>query len=355
MAKLTGSNATTEPRWPSPDTLRVRRCVARDRRSLEAIGVPEIVSAALCPSLLTRLAWGVTGLRAESFLAEMPAGGPPAGCVQFVRARRDTGTWMFGHWRVAAGLRRQGIGRRLIEEGMHRLSRLRRLYSYVDWGNEISILAHERLGFERASEHQGAASLGALATMGPVTPAPRLQTAGPHDGTEMRRLYRAAMGSLWSRLFPGAGDSFSPFAGAAPLGPTASFLRAVRQGPARIVRVPGEMRGADAGFLVLRWRGSIELYTDPGACDARLLARVAAQLLALGTPRDTEILLRGLPQSLLVTPGPITARVLMGRVSGAPPPCPPAGSSARRRSSAEAVPEPPRNATASSGTNPARR
>jgi len=334
MARLTGSGPAPDPRRMAPGALRVRRCSARDRLGLEAIGNPAPVAAALCPSLPTRIAWALTGLRAVTFVAENLSEGILAGCVQFVRARCDTGTWMFGHWRVAPAFRRQGVGRRLIEEGARRIPRLRRLYSHVDWGNEISILAHERLGFERAQELQGAAVLGALATIGPVTPAPRLRPASGRDGVEIRRIHAVAMGPLWSRLFPGAGESFSVPAGAAALGPPRMFLRAVREGPARVLFVPGAPQGSAAGFVVLRRRGSIVLYVDPGACNGRLLAGVAAHLLSMGASRDSAVLLRGLPPSILAAPGPIAAMVLMGRAditfSDAPPLFPRAGSSAPR-------------------------
>ena len=52
-------------------------------------------------------------------------------------------------------------------------------------------------------------------------------------------------------------------------------------------------------------------FAEPGICDAGLLARVALQILAQGTPREQEIELRGLPRSLGERPGPIALQALM--------------------------------------------
>src|SRR5712691_5836754 len=96
----------------------IRPCRPADREALRALGQPPEVAAALCPSILTRIAWGLGGLEARAFVAEETRDGGAVGSIQFVRARRSSGTWMFGHWRVAPGRRRQGVGRLLLEEGV---------------------------------------------------------------------------------------------------------------------------------------------------------------------------------------------------------------------------------------------
>ena len=296
---------------PPPGPLRIRFSRPRDRAALGALGHSPAIAAVLSPAFSTRAAWAIGGVEARGIVAEETPGCAILGSVQFVRARRDTGTWMFGHWRVAPPRRREGIGRRLIAEGLRLLPRIRRLYSYVDWGNEISILAHRRLGFEASGPIAGRASLRALSTIGPATPPGRLRETSGEDRALLLELYRRAMGPLWFSLFPGD-DRFSEALGAGPEGPPLALLGAVRAGRARTFSVQVDDRPPAALVVV---RGAIEeatLYADPARCDGSLLAKVALRLLALGAPRDLEMELRGLGRALLEAPGPIAARVLMG-------------------------------------------
>ncbi len=291
--------------------VRVRFSRASDRPALLALGHPPPVAAALSPSAATRLAWALTGLKARALLAEVVPTGSVLGSVQFVRSRGDSGTWMFGHWRVAPQRRRRGIGRLLIDEGLRLLPAIRRLYSYVDWGNEVSVEAHLRLGFEAAAEIQGSAPLGALSAIGPAAPAVRLVPADRSAARELAELYRKAMGPLWFRLFPGDDRNFSPALGTGTEGPALLLLRALREGPARILLVADA--GPPSGVVV--WRRAAPgptLFADPARCDAALLARLAARLMAQGAARGLDLTLRGLPTSLLASPGPIAARILMG-------------------------------------------
>ena len=296
---------------PSPERLQIRFSRPRDRAALAALGHRPAIAAVLSPALPTRAAWAMGGIEARGIVAEEAPAGAVLGSVQFVRARRDTGTWMFGHWRVAPPRRREGIGRRLICEGLRLLPRIRRLYSYVDWGNEISILAHRRLGFESGGPIAGHASLRALSTIGPAAPPGRLRETSDEDRAVLLEIYRRAMGPLWFSLFPG-GDSFSETLGVGSEGPSLALLGAARGGRARILAVHLE-DGPPAAFVVVR--GDIEaatLYGNPGRCDGALLAKVALRLLALGASRDLEMEMRGLNRALLEGPGPIAARILMG-------------------------------------------
>src|SRR5439155_203040 len=124
------------------------------------------------------------------------------GGVQFVRSSIDHATWMFGHWRVAPARRREGIGRRLLSEGSRFLPGIGRLYSYIDWGNEVSVLAHERLGFEACPLARGSALLGALSTVGPSAPALGFEPRRRSDWPALFDLYRKAAGPIWFGLFP---------------------------------------------------------------------------------------------------------------------------------------------------------
>lgn len=275
----------------SSGAIRVRFCRRNDRAGLLKLGHPPGAEVILAPSIAGRLRWFLNGTLACGLVAEDMAAGTLVGSAHFVRSRRDQATWMFGLWRVAAARRREGIGGLLLREGARLVPGLRRLYSYVDWGNEASILAHRRLGFEAAPEVQGRAELGALSTIGPAAPAVRLEPAGGGDMAALFDLYARALGPLWLRLFPrherGTGGS----------GRWGAWW--VRDGE------------RTAGFVRLRGR-SVALYTDPAACDAGLLARAAAQIVTLGFTRQREIDLRGLPWDLASRPGPITARLLMG-------------------------------------------
>src|SRR5437762_2638271 len=151
---------------PPPDPIVLRLCGAGDRASVERLGHPPAVAAILCPSLPRRMAWRVSGTRAVSVAAVERRTGAVLGCVQFLRSRRSPHTWLFGHWRVAPAVRKRGIGRRLLLEGVRGLTGARRLYSYVEWDNEGSKEAHARLGFESGSTLRGSAPLGALSTIG---------------------------------------------------------------------------------------------------------------------------------------------------------------------------------------------
>lgn len=311
MERLTPVENSVLP--PRLRDLLIRPARASDRRALETLGQPPAAVAALCPARVTRLAWFLSGLQARSLIAFEVGTELPLGSVQFVRARRDTGTWMFGLWRVAAAHRRLGIGRRLVEEGARRMPALRRLYSFVEWGNDASIAAHRRLGFEMSEELQGTVTLGALSTIGPTAPAARLRPAGSPERHRLAEIYERALGPLWRRLFPGRPRSFSLEGGLGTEGPILALLRALRDGPVRLFTVQADAAGSDHGFVALaRIGGTITLYTDPERCDAGLLAKVAVQLLALGASRERDIELRGLPRHLLAAPGPIRGRILMG-------------------------------------------
>jgi hypothetical protein len=288
--------------------IRVRLCRPADRAAVAALGHAPAVVAALCPTAPMRLAWSLGGTAARGFLAENRASGAVVGSIQFVRSRREPETWMFGHWRVIAARRREGIGRLLLREGAGLLGEVRRLYSYVDWGNEVSRLAHEHLGFEASPQIRGSAPLGGLSTIGPATPGLRLEFVPRRERAGLFDLYRRAAGDLWSRLFPHLGpDSFlaSGFSdGNALPAPTTRLLGITRVWTVRPM-------GAAAGFIL--WRGSsITVYVDPVLCGAALLAQVAMKLMAIGARREQEIALVGLRDDHLSRPGPIAPQVLMG-------------------------------------------
>ncbi len=278
----------------------VRACRPDDRAGLIRLGHPPRVADILCPSPGRALLWHLKGTRCATLVAEETATGTILGAVQFVRCPRPPGTWMFGHWRVTAGRRRQGIGRRLLREGAGRLPDVLRLYSYVDWGNDASIAAHKRCGFEAGLTLFGSAPLGLLSTIGPATPALRLEPAGRREWPVLFGLYARAMGSLWLRLRPGLRPR--TFLGGAIAGLRVALVAVVR----------GAAAGArPLGFVL--WEGAtVTLYADPVACDAALLARVALQVAALGGRRDSTLDVRGLPTGLADRPGPLAAQILMG-------------------------------------------
>ncbi|PYT10713.1 MAG: hypothetical protein DMF51_17675 [Acidobacteria bacterium] len=290
-------------RWVAPAVvsgIAVRACRPVDRAGLIRLGHPPMVADILCPSPARALLWRLKGTRCATLVAEEMDTGMILGAVQFVRCPRPAGTWMFGHWRVAAGRRRQGIGRRLLREGARLLPDAQRLYSFVDWGNDASIAAHERCGFEAGRSLFGSAPLGLLSTIGPATPALRLEPAGRREWPVLCGLYARAMGSLWLRLRPGLRPR-------AFLGGALSGLRG-----ALVAVVRGASRGARSSGFVL-WEGAtVTFFADPEACDAALLARVALQVAALGGRRDSTLELRGLPAGLAERPGPFGVRVLMG-------------------------------------------
>src|SRR3989454_8775721 len=248
----------------------IRLCRPADRASIERLGHPPHVADILCPRPARRLAWRLLGTRAVPVLAEEEGTGTVIGSVQFVRSRRSPDTWMFGHWRVTAARRRQGIGRHMLVEGTRLLPQVARLYSYVDWDNEASIAAHERLGFESGRTLWGRAPLGVLTTVGPATPALRLEPVGARDWPVLFAIYTRALGSLWLRLFPGLGPGNF-------LGGTLGGLRA---GVVAVVGgLPGGARSTTdpragttspdrsvAGFVL--WEGeAVTLFADPAACD----------------------------------------------------------------------------------------
>lgn len=282
---------------PGPLRVQIRACGIRDRAGLLRLGHPPAVGGILCPPLSRRIAWRLRGTCSVAAVAVEDGTGAVLGSVQFLLSRRDRGTWMFGHWRVAAGRRREGVGRRLLREGVRLLPAGARLYSYVDWGNEASIAAHERCGFEASRTLHGSAPLGVLSTLGAANPALRLEPAGWGDRPVLFGLHARAMGSLWLRLFPGLRVwNF-------PSGRIAGFRLAL------MAMAPRSSQ--PAGFVL--WEGdSLTFFADPEACDATLLARVALQLVALGARRETTLELRGLPRSLVARPGPIVAQILMG-------------------------------------------
>jgi hypothetical protein len=274
------------------------------------LGHPPGVVDILCPPLARRIGWGLRGTLSRTALALEGRPGGVLGSVQFLRSRRDRGTWMFGHWRIAAGRRREGIGRRLLREGAGLLPAGARLYSYVDWGNEASLAAHERCGFEAGRTLHGSAPLSVLTTIGAATPALRLEPAGWRDRSLLFGLYARSMGSLWFRLFPGLrARRFLPL--------RVAGFRVVLLAKARDAERyggPAEAGGGPLGpsGLVVWERESLTFFADPAACDAALLARVALQLTALGARREAILDLRGLPRTFLARPGPIALQVLMG-------------------------------------------
>jgi RimJ/RimL family protein N-acetyltransferase len=279
----------------------LRVCGPADRAAIERLGHPPAVAAILCPSLPLRMLWRLSGTHALSVAAVEERTGMVLGCVQFLRSRRSPHTWMFGHWRVVPAMRRRGVGRRLIQEGSRRLPGASRLYSYVERDNDGSKEAHARLGFEAGRTLRGNASLGALSTIGPTTPALRLDPVRRRDWDVLFAIYVRAMGTLWLRLHPGIGPR--NFLEGAPGG-----LRAISVAIARGSR---ETKGPAAGLVVWAGAGPV-FFADPTVCDHGLLARVALQIMAKGSRRDDEIRLRGLPRSMGDRPGPIRFQELMG-------------------------------------------
>jgi hypothetical protein len=288
--------------------MRVRDCQRSDRWRIARLGHTPDVIATLCPTPLTRLAWRISRTRVRVFVAEEPASEELLGSVQFVRSRIDDGTWMFGHWKVPAGRRGEGIGGVLLREALRLLPQARRIYSLVDLNNTASIRAHVRYGFEAGTAVLGGAPLGALSTIGPPAPAVHLERLAADGWGAILDLYRSSMGPVWMRLFPRLDATMIPRAAVEP--PDLSNVQP------RTASIPGGvMVVSDAGdrpaFLVRRGARTV-LFTDPGRCDAGLLARVASQVMALGAGRDDRLALRGLPRNLAQRPGPIRSWVLMG-------------------------------------------
>jgi len=291
-------------------SVRVRLCHPGDRGALLRLGHPPGALELFLPPLARRLGWRLSGAAARGLVAEEVVTGEVVGSVHFVRCRRVTGTWLFQHWRVAASRRGMGIGGLLLREGVRLVRGIRRLYSYVDWGNEASLRAHQRLGFAASPAIQGRAAVGALSTIGPPAPSVRLELVRGEDRAALFPLYARAMGSLWLQLLPCRDrrrflvecDGAPLFAAARP------HLPGIRGERAWSVHLEGPPVA-----MVLRRGPSVTLFTDPASCDAALLARVAMRIAALGVRRDHEIELRGLSRELAARRGPIAARILMGR------------------------------------------
>jgi hypothetical protein len=288
--------------------MRIRQSHRDDRRSLEILGHPPEAIETLCPTYLTRLAWAIRRIRVRSFVLENPASGTLVGSVQFVRSRIDRRTWMFGHWRVSPGQRGRGAGGAVLRGALARIAGAAHLYSLIEAHNELSIRAHERLGFERSTNHCGGGPLGFLSTIGPPAPSVRLLPATGADLQELFELYRRSMGSLWGRLFPGlAAPRFlhaadEPPDPAHPGHPAATI-------PQRVMLV--DDADEHPAFVVRSGRRT-SLFCNPERCDAALLARVASRLLALGAGRDEWLALRGLPEPLGPRSGPIKSWLVMG-------------------------------------------
>jgi hypothetical protein len=297
---------------PAGEEALIRVCRPRDRALIERLGHPTAIADMFCPPRLRRILWRLVGTRAVSLLAQETGTGSVLGSVQFVRSRRSPDTWMFGHWRTLAGRRRQGWGRRILAEGLRLLPQIRRLYSLVDAANEASIAAHRRLGFEAGRALWGSAPLGLLSTVGPATPALRLEPVAGRDWPLVFAIYARSMGSLWLRLFPGLGQQ--SFLGEQRGGLRAGVIAVARglSGSVALSVRAGRTSadGPAAGFVL--WEGAaVTLFADPERCDQAFLARVALQLLAQGARRDREVELRGLPRDLEERPGPIRLRTLM--------------------------------------------
>jgi len=312
------------------DDIRVRICRPGDRAALLALGHPPGVTQAFCPSLLRRFEWWLAGNRIVNQVAVEGADERVVGSVQLIRTRRDPRTWLFGHWRVPGPRRRQGLGRLLLAEALRQVPEISRLYSFVDWGNDISTLAHERLGFRRSAELRGSAPLGALSTIGAAAPAVRLTRVRRGESAGLFALYSRAMGEGWLSLFPRLGPHNFLDSSAGEMVPWLVRAARVIQRPTGLYRV--DAGGVLRGF-VRRDGPTLELFADPDSCDASLLARVALRLMDLGEDRETRLLLRGLTREIVSRPGPIDALLLMvlgdrTRLNGAPPP--PSPSAGRR-------------------------
>jgi hypothetical protein len=289
--------------------VRVRPSVPSDRTDLVSLGHPHDVARICAPSLMTRLAWLLTATWVQAFVAEEIATRAILASVQFILVAPRDGVWIFGYWRVAAGHRRRGLGSLVVREGARMLGEVRGLYSYVERGNDASIRAHERMGFEASPVLRGSALLGELSTIGPAAPTVRLRPVPAKGRPSLFPLYARAMGGIWMRLFPdiaphnyleredkiGGGDF--------------AHVRTPLWGSTRVWSVhPGD---ATVGLVCWR-RSEIVVYVDPAACNTGILAQVAMQVMGLGAPRDHGLELRGLPANVASHAGPIAAQVLMG-------------------------------------------
>lgn len=288
--------------------MRIRECQRSDRQSLDHLGhLPDAIET-LCPSLYTRVAWAIRHTRVRSFVIEDPASETAVGSVQFVRSRIDRHTWMFGHWRVSPEQRGRGIGGALLRGALARIAGVKRLYSLIEAENEASLLAHERLDFERSKRHFGGGPLGFLSTIGSPTPAVRLERVAGGDRPALFALYQRAMGVLWERLFPGLTAARFVHAVAEPPDPARPGHPAATIPDSVMLVHDSDERPA---FLVRSGRRT-SLFCSPERCDAGLVARVASRLLASGAGRDEWLALRGLPGPLGRRPAPIRSWILMG-------------------------------------------
>ena len=285
----------------------VRRSGRRDYRALADLGHTPDLLAVLCPTLMTKLAWSATGTRAPTFVAFSSTTGGIIGSVQFVRSCIDPATWMFGHWRVPSDRRGEGIGGRLLSEGLRLLPTIQSLYSLVEERNTASIRAHRRLAFKEAPELLGTAALGILSTIGPPAPSIRLEKCASEES--LLSIYRRAMGEIWISLFAGFGVERLSHVLCAPIEAPAGRGGAWCGRRALVLAVhDGETL---AGFVV-SGRGRTVLFAEPDACDAGFLARVAARLIALGRAREDQLSIRGLPLPVLRGHHAIRGWVLMG-------------------------------------------
>lgn len=284
----TPSQGLEAPRCGSSGPIRVRLCKAADRGALLQLGHPAGVPPVLAPPIGLRLRWFLGGTLAVGFVAERAGGGGLLGSIHFVRDRLDPDTWMFGHWRVLPAHRRSGIGRVLLREGIGRLPGVRRLYSHVDWGNDVSVQAHQHLGFEAAQELQGMATLSTVATLGPPAPAVRLRPLDRRD-PEAGRLYARAMGDLWMRMVSGRSIALR-LSGRLFLAEDAGV-------PVAMVRIQG---------------GVVWVFMVPEVCSTPMLSRLAVPIRGQGVPPEASVALRGLTRAFVARGGPIITQVLMG-------------------------------------------
>jgi hypothetical protein len=248
-------------------------------------------------------------MRVVGMVAEEPEHKEILGSIQFVRHRRQPGTWMFGHWRVSSPQRRAGVGRLLVCEGLRLLPEIQRLYSFVEWNNDASIAAHTRLGFQAAPELWGRAALGPLSTLGPPPPAVRLDRVPPRGPRFVRSLFRRSMGPLWCALFPGPASSGDPGPACAPwdLRGWLSVIWRRMSTRAWSATTPERVEA-----ILVRTGRNATVFLDPEKCAPGLLARVALAMLSIGFERGQEVELRGLSRGIVERGGPIRAQILMG-------------------------------------------
>ncbi len=296
------------PRLDSDPTFRVRRARASDRPALDSLGHPPGAVYAIAPTPIGRLAWRTRGVRVVGLVAEAPDG-TILGSIQFVGTRREPGTWMFGHWRVSSARRGRGIGGLLVRQGVRALPGIARLCSLVEWGNERSIEAHRRLGFEPAIELWGRAPLGPLTTLGPPAPALTFEPVSRSGTRDLAPSLRRAMGPLWCSLFPARAGLGDPSPAVAPWDPLVEPGRVGR--PARH-RYWVARSGSRTDAVLLAAGRSMILFIDPDSSEPHVVARLAQAMVALGCDRSLEIEMRGVTGALVERSGFLTAQILMG-------------------------------------------